>query len=156
MQALTGVFIGALVGIGVTAPMIWYAARKAQARKCLLEEIAHEHAHEGEAARVRYCTEKRFRRFWRIFPWEGVGILVESPHGIVFHGRSVLDAKSWQVEFEGAEAFQYIGRVIWPNGLLAWIMAKANDGSLHYFSSETGTFILGSKLGTAKILLDLK
>ena len=57
---------------------------------------------------------------------------------------------------EGAELFQYIGQVFWPNGIMAWMLAKAKDGTVHYFSSETGTFVLGSQVGTAMALLELK
>jgi hypothetical protein len=155
---LLTVFAGVIVVffLGAAIAIIWYVTKKAQSRRELLEELKLQHADGCEAIEVRYSTEARFPRIWKVFPWEGVGILVKSRHGIVFHGRSVLEAMDWQIEFEGTEFFQYIGRVLWPNGGLAWIMAKAKDGTVHYFSSETGAFVFGSKIGTLKALLELQ
>lgn len=136
--------------------ILWSAYRQTQKRKQLFKEMKLQYATGYEAVEVRYASEKRFRKVWKIFPWEGIGILVKTPQGIVFYGQSVLDKTQWEIEFDKANDFIFIGRVIWPNGLLAWLVAHASDETIHYFSSETGMFVFGSKSSTESILLKLK
>ena len=43
-----------------------------------------------------------------------------------------------------------VGRRFWPNGALSWI-SITKSGQKHYFSSETGTWVFGSKRTTEEL-----
>jgi len=99
------------------------------------------------ALAVRYCSEPRFRSWFKIFPWEGTGLLVPSKGVITFVGEK-LNGTPLNIQFgrESATVI-WLGKCPWPNGAVSWF-AIDTQGSKHYFTSETGAFVFGSDKST--------
>ncbi len=98
---------------------------------------------------VRYASEPRFKALFKIFPWEGAGILVMAPGSVVFLG----DVKSSPLTLQfapGNSTIDWLGKCPWPNGAVSWF-AFNSGGQNYYFSSETGAFVFGSDRGTREL-----
>jgi hypothetical protein len=99
---------------------------------------------------VRYASEPRFKSFFKIFPWEGAGYIFLAPGQVSFIGE-LNSGLPVQLQFHPSQ-LQWLGKAPWPNGAVSWILAQNANGK-HYFSSETGAFIIGSNR-TTKAMLD--
>jgi hypothetical protein len=99
---------------------------------------------------VRYASEPRFRSWFKIFPWEGAGILVLAPGSVLFLGETNSGVPV-NIQFAPANArINWIGKTPFPNGAVSWFdFTMASEK--HYFSSETGAFIFGSNKSTRNI-----
>jgi len=117
-------------------------------RKRIREKILAANPGIGEHFPVRYASRERFDAFLKIFPWDSAGIIFRAPQGIVFLGEQ-MSGNPIVLQFS-PESVQWIGRAPWPNGAVSWFSA-AVPGTTHYFTSETGFFIVGSKSGTNQI-----
>jgi len=96
---------------------------------------------------VRYCSEPRFKSWWKIFPWEGTGLLVPANGVVTFVGEH-LNGSPLNLQFAPANCrVSWLGKCPWPNGAVSWFMFD-RTGDKHYFTSETGAFILGSNNST--------
>src|SRR5437870_95200 len=99
---------------------------------------------------VRYASEPRFKSWWKVFPWEGAGVLVTAPASVLFIGETNSGAPV-ALQFTSANArLNWLGKCPWPNGAVSWFEA-VTPNEKHYFSSETGAFIFGSHKGTREI-----
>jgi len=101
----------------------------------------------NHAVPVRYCSEPRFKSWWKIFPWEGTGWLVPANGVVTFVGEH-LNGSPLNVQFAPVSSrVNWLGKCPWPNGAVSWFMFD-RSGEKHYFTSETGAFILGSNNST--------
>ncbi|HEY6806910.1 MAG TPA: hypothetical protein VI306_25260 [Pyrinomonadaceae bacterium] len=101
----------------------------------------------GGALPVRYCSERRFRNWFKIFPWEGAGILVPAQGVVTFVGEN-LNGTPLNFQFaRDNSVLQWMGKCPWPNGAVSWFSID-NQGQKHYFTSETGPFVFGSNNST--------
>ena len=96
---------------------------------------------------VRYASEPRFRSWWKVFPWEGAGMLVPAPGVVTFVGEQ-LNGAPINLQFApNATQAIWLGKCPWPNGAVSWF-ALETQGQKHYFTSETGPFVFGSNNST--------
>jgi hypothetical protein len=98
---------------------------------------------------VRYASEPRFKSFFKIFPWEGAGILVSMPGSVLFFGQTSSGPVSLQFAPGNSDAY-WLGKAPWPNGAVSWFYF-ATTAEKQYFSSETGVLIFGSHKSTKAI-----
>jgi hypothetical protein len=99
---------------------------------------------------VRYASEPRFKAWFKIFPWEGAGILVMAPGSVLFLGET-NSGVGVTVQFSPTDSsLNWIGKSPFPNGAVSWF-DFANATGKHYFSSETGLFIFGSHKSTKEL-----
>lgn len=135
---ILGATVGIIVGVVTALPIVlvpWLLRRrKFQALR--------ERFQFSECFPVKYCTEKRYKQWLKIFPWEGIGMLEVGTLGHVLHlypnhgePRSVAVA---------ATAVHEHGRPQWfRNGLLAWLRLETDAGFI-CIAADTGLFVLGS------------
>lgn len=96
---------------------------------------------------VRYASEPRFKSWFKIFPWEGAGILVLAPGSVTFLGET-NSGTAVNLQFApGNATVNWIGKTPFPNGAVSWFDFMTASGR-HYFSSETGAFVFGSHRST--------
>ena len=101
-------------------------------------------------APVRYASAARFKSWFKIFPWEGAGILVMAPGSVLFLGET-NSGQPVTVQFSPADStLNWIGKTPFPNGAVSWF-DFTNASGKHYFSSETGAFIFGSNRSTKEV-----
>ena len=99
------------------------------------------------AVPVRYCSEPRFKTWFKIFPWEGAGLLVPSNGVVTFVGEK-NNGTPLNVQFaRDSSVVQWLGKCPWPNGAVSWFSVDT-QGQKHYFTSETGAFVFGSDKST--------
>ena len=99
---------------------------------------------------VRYASEPRYNSWFKIFPWEGAGILVLAPGSVLFLGET-NSGGSVNVQFApGNSRLNWIGKSPFPNGAVSWFEFILTDRK-EYFSSETGAFVFGSHRSTKEI-----
>ncbi len=96
---------------------------------------------------VRYASEPRFRAFFKIFPWEGTGLMVASPGDVAFVGETLGGAPVNLQFLPGRSVVKWLGKCPWPNGAVSWFQFDVG-GEKHYFTSETGAFVFGSNNST--------
>jgi hypothetical protein len=99
---------------------------------------------------VRYASESRFKALFKIFPWEGAGVLVNAPGSALFLGQ-MFSGPPVMLQFAPANStLSWLGKAPWPNGAVSWFyFTRANEK--HYFSSETGVLVFGSHKSTKAI-----
>jgi hypothetical protein len=96
---------------------------------------------------VRYASEPRFKSWWKIFPWEGTGLLAPSAGVVTFVGEK-LNGSPINLQFgQDTASVLWLGKCPWPNGAVSWF-AFDSQGKKHYFTSETGAFVFGSNNST--------
>lgn len=99
---------------------------------------------------VRYASERRFKELFKIFPWEGAGIIVIAPGSAVFLGQT-FSGNSETLQFApGNSTLHWLGKAPWPNGAVSWFYFSTINEK-HYFSSETGILVFGSHKSTRAI-----
>ena len=101
---------------------------------------------------ARYASEPRFNSWFKIFPWEGAGIMVIVTGSVLFLGET-LSGKPLTLQFSpGNSRLNWLGKTPWPNGAISWLRFDT-AAEKHYFSSETGPLVFGSHKST-KALYD--
>ena len=99
---------------------------------------------------VRYASAPRFKSWFKVFPWEGAGILVIAANSVHFLGETFAGA-NMNLQFNpGNSRINWLGKCPWPNGAVSWF-AFEGPNEKHYFSSETGPFVFGSNNSTKEI-----
>ena len=134
-----------------------YAKNSASNRKKIQNRILlkiKEKANIENAYPVRYASHERFKSFFKIFPWLKTGVIYITSSNIIFSYEGdegdlsiVMDRKYSQLN--------WTGRRFIKNGGFSWFEIECH-AKKHYFTSETGTWIFGSKKGTMKIYFGLK
>ena len=99
---------------------------------------------------VRYASEPRFKAWFKIFPWEGAGILVLAPGSVLFLGETNSGTAVNMQFAPGNSTVNWLGKTPFPNGAVSWFDFTTADGK-HYFSSETGVFVFGSHRSTKEL-----
>jgi hypothetical protein len=99
---------------------------------------------------VRYASEPRFKSFFKIFPWEGAGVLVIAPGSALFLGQTFSGSPVMLQFAPGNSTLNWLGKAPWPNGAVSWFYF-ATTNEKHYFSSETGLLVFGSHKSTKAI-----
>ena len=99
---------------------------------------------------VRYASDLRFRSWFKIFPWEGAGILVMTPGSVTFLGETNSGTVVNLQFAPGNSTLNWIGKSPFPNGAVSWLDFTTASGK-HYFSSETGVFVFGSHKSTKQL-----
>jgi len=103
---------------------------------------------------VRYASEIRFKAPFKIFPWEGAGIIVVMPGSALFLGQNFSGPV--QLQFApGNSSVNWLGKAPFPNGAVSWFYFETPAWK-HYFSSETGVLIFGSNKSTKAIYEDVR
>ena len=101
---------------------------------------------------ARYASEPRFNSWFKIFPWEGAGIMVIVTGSVLFLGET-LSGTPVTLQFSpGNSTIHWLGKTPWPNGAISWLRFDT-AAEKHYFSSETGPLVFGSHKST-KALYD--
>ena len=99
---------------------------------------------------VRYASELRFKEIFKIFPWEGAGILVATPGSLIFLGQT-NSGSPVTLQFAPANSrLCWLGKAPWPNGAVSWFYFET-PATKYYFSSETGALVFGSHKSTKAI-----
>ncbi|PYS68779.1 MAG: hypothetical protein DMF69_19095 [Acidobacteria bacterium] len=126
---------------------VFYQTNK---RKRIRERTRTAYAHmigNSQAIPVRYASEPRFKLWFKIFPWEGTGLIVPAPGCITFVGEK-MNGVPLNLQFvPGQSNILWLGKSPWPNGAVSWFAFDV-QGLKHYFSSETGAFVFGSHSST--------
>jgi len=99
---------------------------------------------------TRYASEPRFKSWFKIFPWEGAGILVMVPGSVTFLGETNSGIPVNMQFAPGNSTVNWIGKTPFPNGAVSWFDFTTASGK-HYFSSETGAFVFGSNRSTREL-----
>jgi hypothetical protein len=99
---------------------------------------------------ARYASQPRYDSWFKIFPWEGAGILVLAPGSVLFLGETNSGAPV-NLQFAPAvSTINWIGKSPFPNGAVSWFSFTLANRT-EYFSSETGVFVFGSHRSTKEI-----
>jgi hypothetical protein len=96
---------------------------------------------------ARYASQPRFESWFKIFPWEGAGIMVVVTGSVLFLGETLSGTPVTLQFAPGNSRLNWLGKCPWPNGAVSWLQFDTADQK-HYFSSETGVFIFGSHKST--------
>lgn len=99
---------------------------------------------------VRYASEIRFKAPFKIFPWEGAGIIVTAPGNVLFLGQTNSGSRVNLQFAPGNSSLTWLGKAPWPNGAVSWFYFET-PAVKHYFSSETGVLVFGSHKSTKAI-----
>jgi hypothetical protein len=99
---------------------------------------------------VRYASESRFKSLFKIFPWEGAGILVTVPGSALFLGQTLSGSPVMLQFAPGNSTLNWLGKAPWPNGAVSWFYSTTTTEK-HYFTSETGLLVFGSHKSTRAI-----
>jgi hypothetical protein len=122
-------------------------------RKGIRERMLREAGQTGGQQRlfpVRYASEARFKAFFKIFPWEGAGVIIVAPALLHFVGET-FSGRRVELQLTPANSrLNWLGKCPWPNGAVSWFEAVTAEGK-HYFTSETGAFVFGSQATTKAI-----
>ena len=103
---------------------------------------------------VRYASERRFKSLFKIFPWEGSGIIVMVPGSALVLGQT-FSGSPVELQFApGNSRLDWLGKAPWPNGAVSWFYFTTTTEK-HYFSSETGLLVFGSHKSTRAIYDEL-
>ena len=91
---------------------------------------------------LRYCSDRRFKRWWKFFPWEGIGFLRIEAGRLLFEGHPNF-GETFKVE-SSVEQLEFYGRRNWfRNGSLPWLRLKGGSQD-YYLCVETGPLIFGA------------
>jgi hypothetical protein len=99
---------------------------------------------------VRYASGLRFKELFKIFPWEGAGVIVLVPGSVIFLGEKNSSAPLMLQFAPGNSTLHWLGKAPWPNGAISWFYFET-PAVKHYFSSETGILVFGSHKSTKAI-----
>lgn len=140
------VFIPFLLFIGYT---VFQKRKRDRTREIILREhqqLIGNH----QSFPVRYASERRFKSFFKIFPWEGAGILVIAPGSALLLAKT-SSGSSVMLQFApGNSTLNWLGKAPFPNGAISWFYFTTTS-ERHYLSSETGLLIFGSNKSTRAI-----
>lgn len=147
MESLYYMLLGALIGVVIAVPPFFLISRK---RKKKLADLAGELPEGAEVHSVRFCTEERYRKVFKFFPWEGVGVIEVGPGESTLHA-SPNKGEPFRLRF-GSDDIHALGRPDWAlNGFTDWLVLEA-EGKKLYLGVETGLFIFGSRNRNGELL----
>jgi hypothetical protein len=135
------------------ALFIGYTLFQSRKRNQIREAILREHQQLIGSHRwfpVRYASESRFKQFFKIFPWEGAGVIVTAAGSVLFLGQMLSGSPLMLQLAPGNSTLNWLGKAPWPNGAVSWFYFTTINEK-HYFSSETGVLVFGSHKSTKAI-----
>jgi len=151
---LIGALIGGFVGGGpIFLLALLMLRRRRRVYRNLRAQLPPEVTPE-QVCDVRYASAQRLKSLLKVLPWEMTGILFADENGLAAwlqssNGKRNLtlrfDPQQHIVEWRGQESF-------FRNGPLNWLAIGTPDEPEHFFTSETGITILGSKDKTQDIV----
>ena len=150
--AIILIAVVAIVFVPVLA-FIGYVIYQNSKRNSIRQRLLNEHQQLIGSHRwfpVRYASEPRFKAFWKIFPWEGAGIIVIVPGSALFLGQTNSGSRVTLQFAPGNSTLTWLGKAPWPNGAVSWFYLSTASEK-HYFSSETGVLVFGSHKSTKAI-----
>jgi hypothetical protein len=108
------------------------------------------HVVSGNGYRLRFCSEARFKKWLKFFPWQGVAVM-DLQDGVATV-KAYPDKGEPFVFSAPASEIYYVGYTQWlRNGLLPWILIRTLEGS-YFLCVETGVTIFGAKEETRRIV----
>ena len=109
---------------------------------------------QGISFPVQYSSNKRFKKYLKLLPWEATGILQIRDTKIIYFGE-LSNGKYIEFLFDISNSnITWIGKDWFRNGVLSWLEIT-HQNEKHYFSSETGTWVFGSEMTTHHIYDEL-
>ena len=134
---LLGLFIGSIAAI------LFWLRRRARYR-CLVEALGDLPFHP-----VRYSSERRYKKWFKLFPCEGEALLICDANLL----KLCLFSKSREPESItlSRNNCAFIGHPdSLNNGYLSWIRCSTPDSNM-YVTAETGPFVFSSHLQTSSL-----
>lgn len=105
----------------------------------------------GKAIPVRYASERKFKRWLKLFPWETTGVLSIGERDVILLLQKLQGSENVELAFHYGEFWpSWAGPDVLKNGVTSWILLQTPYDK-HYLSSETGAFVFGSSAGTHEI-----
>ncbi|MCB9851648.1 MAG: hypothetical protein H6819_01025 [Phycisphaerales bacterium] len=149
------VILAPLIGAAPGLTIITLAIIGARRRKRRLASLHSEYesaARDATLLDVRYATDRRFKSYLKLFPWEMVGILIVRIDRIDAHLVSTNGKKRIALSFHaGAHTIEWKKPEFLRNGIIPWLIIS-DPNEKHYFTSETGATIFGSKRRTETLI----
>ena len=151
---LIGAVVGGLIGAGPAFLVAWLMLRRRRRIYRSLRAQLPPQVTPEQVCDVRYASARRLKSMLKILPWELTGILFADEQGLsawLQSGNSKrnltlrFDPERDVVEWRGQESFM-------RNGPLNWLAIGTPKAPEHFFTSETGLTILGSKDKTQDIV----
>ena len=143
------IFGGLIGALGGGLPILIIATIAWRSRRSRYGQLA-----SSGGTALRYCSDRRFKRWWKFFPWEGIGFLRVYADGLVFEGHP-NSGEAFKV-VSSIEQLEFYGRRNWfRNGLLPWLRFKGGSQD-YYLCVETGPLIFGAGSKTQRLLDSLK
>jgi hypothetical protein len=155
-QAIIAIVFLVVLLLAIFVPLglfIGYVFFQSSKRKRIREKMLATHGELVSNRRwfpARYASQPRFDSWFKIFPWEGAGILVLAPGSVLFLGET-NSGSPLNLQFAPTNStLNWIGKTPFPNGAVSWFEFTLPRGK-EYFSSETGAFIIGSHRSTKEV-----
>lgn len=99
---------------------------------------------------IRYATAARHKRFWKLLPWDSSGLLILQEGGtVIYRYLNSMESREEMLFKLPEDQLRFEGESM-ANGATIWF-SFAKDGVVHYFTSETGAFMVNSGSTTSKI-----
>ncbi len=105
--------------------------------------------------RVRYSSDKKFKKFWKNLLWEGTGVLYINTSKAVCIMK-LFSGEELRLEFDTKDTkISWIGKKsTMSHDQQQWFSVDLNNKT-YYFTSETGVLVFGSKRTTEDIYRNL-
>lgn len=134
------------------AAFLVYAFVQSRKRQRIQKELiaAAPQSDGGQNFPVKYAGEKKFKSFFKVFPWEASGVLRLTDTAVLFQGAK-SNGQPIELTFNPRQTrASYIGIKL-INGATAWFMLE-QEGNRHYFTAETGVTVFGTRRGSKEIV----
>jgi hypothetical protein len=146
----------AVFGLSLIALVFVYAVILANRRKRYISKLFDEYSSVKKDMRcfsVRYYSEKKLKKVFKIYPWEGYGVLCMEDDNILYHG--IKGKKELKISYPISKTkVDWVGKIN-VNGPLFWF-SVSDSVRTSFFTSETGASFLNSEKLTRKIYAQIK
>ena len=103
---------------------------------------------------VRYGTAEHHKRFFRLLPWEAVGVLLVSDGEFKFLGKKT-NGEALSFALPRNDSFMsYVEKKFIRDGGLSWFMIESRE-ERHYFTTEGKLPSLSTEFGTTGLYQQL-
>lgn len=146
----------AVFGLSIIALVFVYAVIAANRRKRYTSKLFDKYISEREDMRcfsVRYYSEKKLKKVFKIYPWEGYGVLCLKDDNILYHG--IKGKKELKIYYPISKAkVDWVGKIS-INGSLFWF-SVSDRVQTSFFTSETGASFLNSEKLTRELYTQIR
>lgn len=109
----------------------------------------------GSWFRIRYASERKYKRWLKFFPWETSGIIHAEGNRLTLYLEKLNDQKNFTISLDShAIRIGWAGTEAFRNGVTSWLIIEAGY-ERHYITSETGMFVFNSASSTRKMYEEL-